>query len=169
MKSFILIITLVLLYLPAGSLAGYQGPALRPIADVKLRDLDGKDLSSGALKGNILVLDFWATWCGPCISEIPAFNQLQGKFNGKGVKVIGITLASGAPGEVKPFVARHKMEYTVLLGDDDQAADYNIMAFPTTYVVGRDGAIFSRYVGASAGKVRKIESDIQQLLARGEQ
>ena len=71
---------------------------------LSLKDFEGKAITSDAFKGDVLVLDFWATWCGPCITEIPEFNRLQEKYAGKGVKVIGVTLASGEAKEVKPFI-----------------------------------------------------------------
>jgi len=73
-------------------------------------------------------------------------------------------MASGDAKEVKPFVGRAKMKYTVLMGDDDQAYDFNIIGFPTTYLVTRDMKIFRRYIGTSSQKAARIEADIQKLL-----
>jgi cytochrome c biogenesis protein CcmG, thiol:disulfide interchange protein DsbE len=137
---------------------------LKVLPDIKLQDFDGKKVASDALKGNILLLDFWATWCGPCIAEVPMLNKLQEKYADKGLKVIGVTMASGDAKEVKPFVGRAKMKYTILMGDDDQAYDFNIIGFPTTYLVTKDLKIFRRYIGTGPGKGAKIEADIQKLL-----
>jgi len=145
------------------------GGRMTPLPAVSLQDFDGKAVASDKFKGNILVLDFWATWCGPCIVEIPAYNKLQEKYADKGVKIVGVTMASGESKEVKPFIERHKMKYTILMGDDAQAYDFNIIGFPTTYLVTRDGMIFAKYVGAGHGKIAKLESDIQKLLAETSQ
>src|SRR5215471_3701720 len=141
---------------------------LKPMLDLRLQSLDGKPVSSEDLKGKVLVVDFWATWCGLCISEIPEFNELQRKFAGKGVEVMGVTLASGTPSEVKPFVDRFKMKYSVVMGDDDQTYDLNIVAYPTTYLVTRDWKVYRVYMGAGPTKARQIEKDIQRLLASGD-
>lgn len=138
---------------------------LKALPPINLQDLDGKAIKTDQLKGSIIVLDFWATWCGPCIAEVPALNTLQEKYAGKGIKVIGVTMASGEASEVKPFIGKAKMKYTVLMGDDDQITDLNVLAFPTTYLVTRDLRIFRKYLGAGPRKNAQIEADIKKLLA----
>jgi thiol-disulfide isomerase/thioredoxin len=135
-------------------------PALR------VRDLDGKELRSDGFDGSVVVVDFWATWCGPCIAEVPALNRLAERYASKGLKVVGVTMMSGEPKEVKPFVERFKMKYKVVMGDDDQAYDLNILGFPTTYLLTRDRKIFRKFVGGAPGKAQKLEADIQQILDR---
>ena len=144
---------------------------LKDLPQIKLQDLEGKKVAADEMKGSILVLDFWATWCGPCLAEVPMLNKLQEKYAGKGVKVIGVTMASGDAKEVKPFIGRAKMKYTVLMGDDDQAYDFNIIGFPTTYLVTRDLKIFRRYIGTGPKKAANMEADIEKLLEQknGEQ
>jgi len=140
---------------------------LKPMVDLRLQSLDGKPVSPEDLKGKVIVVDFWATWCGPCISEIPEFNELQRKFAGKGVEVMGVALASGKPSEVKPFVERFKMKYPVVMGDDDQTYDLNIVAYPTTYLVTKDWKVYRVYMGAGRTKAKQLERDIEHLLASG--
>jgi cytochrome oxidase Cu insertion factor (SCO1/SenC/PrrC family) len=80
------------------------------------------------------------------------------------VKVVGVTLASGDAGEVKAFVSRFKMAYPVLMGNDDQAYELNIMGFPTTYIVDRDGKVVPEVRRGGTSKSARMESDIQRLL-----
>jgi thiol-disulfide isomerase/thioredoxin len=141
--------------------------ALKPMIDLRLQNLDGKPVSPDSFKGKVMVVDFWATWCGPCIAEIPEFNELQKKFAGKGVEVMGVALASGTPSEVKPFVDRFKMKYSVVMGDDDQTYDLNIVGYPTTYLVTKDWKVYKVYMGSGRSKARLLEKDIERLLASG--
>ena len=176
MKALFLVAATILLAVPAVSLqSGRVASApdsaeateqLAAMPTLSLKDFDGKAISYDQFKGSVLVVDFWATWCGPCIIEIPEFNRLQEKYEGKGVKIIGVTLASGEAKEVKPFISRHKMRYTVLMGDDNQAYDFNLVGFPTTYVVTKDLKIYRKYIGAGPGKAGRLEADIQKLLQR---
>jgi thiol-disulfide isomerase/thioredoxin len=142
---------------------------LKPMVELRLQSLDGKPISTDTFRGKVMVVDFWATWCGPCISEIPEFNDLQKKFVGKGVEVMGVALASGSPSEVKPFVDRFKMKYSVVTGDDDQTYDLNIVGYPTTYLVTKDWKVYRVYMGTGRNKARQLEKDIERLLASGGQ
>lgn len=171
MKLFWILIIAVAFSAPAlSSQPGQTGEVplsaneLKTLPQINLQDFAGKSVSTDRFKGKILVVDFWATWCVPCIEEVPKFNQLQQKYEGQGVQVIGVTLASGDAKEVKPFVAKNKMKYAIYIGDDDQVYDLNVVAFPTTYVVTRDMKVFRRYIGTSPGKAAGIEADIQKLL-----
>ena len=171
MKKFLFVLFAAMLTSPAfpmrllqtGNVAARD--ELKALPQIKLQDMEGKSIATDQYKGNILVLDFWATWCGPCIAEVPALNTLQEKYAEKGVKVIGVTMASGEAAEVKPFIGKAKMKYTVLMGDDDQISDLNVLAFPTTYLVTRDQKVFRKYLGAGPRKTAEIEADIQKLLA----
>jgi thiol-disulfide isomerase/thioredoxin len=169
------VITLAVPALPARArqdadpAASSSGGALKPMPGLNLQDFDGKKVAWDEFKGNVLVVDFWATWCGPCISEVPMLNKLQEKYADRGLKVIGVTMASGEAKEVKSNPARAKMKYTVVMGDDDQSYDLNIFGFPTTYVVTKDMKIFRKYVGTGAQKAARMEADIQKLLGEKKQ
>ncbi|HSB08050.1 MAG TPA: TlpA disulfide reductase family protein [Blastocatellia bacterium] len=172
MKSLLILVVAVAVSAPALSIqAGQTGEVplsqneLKSLPPINLQDFAGKTVPTDQFKGKILVVDFWATWCVPCIEEVPKFNRLQQKYGDQGVQVIGVTLASGDAKEVKPFVTRNKMKYAIYIGDDDQVYDLNVIAFPTTYVVTRDLKVFRRYIGTSPGKAAGIEADIQKLLA----
>ncbi len=163
MKIFLTAIFLIACSMPALSI-DQQGDDLRVMPKISLQDFDGKTVQSDQFKGSIVIVDLWATWCGPCIAEIPEYNRLQEKYAEKGVKLVGVTMASGKAKEVKPFIERHQMKYTILMGDDDQGYELNIVGFPTTYLVTRDWKIFRKYVGAGPSKIARLEADIEKLL-----
>jgi len=143
------------------SAAGQQ-PA--PLAEFSLPKLDGHTLRSQELKDNIVVLDFWATWCENCVSEIPAFNKLQQKYGSRGVKVIGMAVQSGWASDIQKFAVQYKMRYTILVGNDDTVSDFGIISFPATYVIGPGWKLYRKYSGSPENKSADIESDIETLL-----
>ena len=140
------------------------GQEPKPLAEFSLPRLNGQTLRSQQLKDNIVVLDFWATWCAPCVSEIPAFNRLQAKYRSRGVRVIGLAVQSGWPSDVRKFIAGHRMRYTVLIGNDQTVADFEAIGFPTTYLVAPGWKVYKKYTGPEENKVAEIERDIETLL-----
>lgn len=134
------------------------------ISQISLPKLDGQTLRSEDLKDNIVVLDFWATWCESCISEIPEFNKLEKEYSSRGVKVIGLAVQSGWASDIQKFAKQYDMHYTVLVGNDDTVADFGVMSFPNTYVIGPGWKLYKKYSGVSENKAVKIRRDIEALL-----
>ena len=117
----------------------------------KLKDVDGKVIDSAQFKGKVLVVDFWATWCGPCRMEIPGYIELQKKYGKDGLVIIGVSCDTDkhAAQTVKTFAQKAGMNYQVVMGDDDvQAAFGGMDAIPTTFIIDRQGQIRDRKVGA---------------------
>jgi thiol-disulfide isomerase/thioredoxin len=128
-----------------------------------LTDISGQKLSLADYKGKVVLLDFWATWCGPCRIEIPEFVQLQKRYRDQGLAVIGISMDDG-PRPVKEFYKQFNMNYPVALGDDKLAELYGgVLGLPTTMVIGRDGRIYAKHVGAT--DISVFEAEIKELLA----
>ena len=143
---------------------GATGQQPDPIAEFSLPKLDGHTLRSQELKGNIVVLDFWATWCESCVGEIPAFNRLQQKYGSRGVKVIGLAVQSGWAKDIEKFAVQYKMRYTILVGNDDTVSDFGIVSFPATYVIGPGWKLYKKYSGSPENRSADIERDIETLL-----
>lgn len=140
------------------------GQQPKPLAGFSLPQLDGQTLRSQDLKNNIVVLDFWATWCENCIEEIPTFNRLQEKYSSRGVKVIGIAVQSGWASDIQKFATQYKMRFTILVGNDDTVSDFEVISFPATYVIAPGWKFYKRYSGSPQNKSADIERDIETLL-----
>jgi peroxiredoxin len=127
--------------------AGLQAGATAPAWTLK--DLDGKDVSFAQFAGKVVVVDFWATWCGPCVQELPGYIALQEKYGPKGFAIIGVSLDTIAPADVQKFAKTKGINYTVVMGDEAiQQAFGAIDAIPTTFLIDKTGVIRDRKLGA---------------------
>jgi cytochrome c biogenesis protein CcmG/thiol:disulfide interchange protein DsbE len=114
-----------------------------------MKDMSGQSVKLADYKGKVILLDFWATWCGPCKFEIPGFVQLQEKYGRDGLQVIGISVDDTVE-KLRPYVNEYKMNYPVLqgLGHDDVQEAYGPMwGIPTSIVISRDGKICAKHTG----------------------
>ena len=130
----------------------------------------GGTLAFADLEGDILILDFWATWCGPCISEIPHYNELHAEYEGKGVHLIGVTLESGSADDVVAFAQdpAHLIHYPLVMGNDQIVDAYGpVWGFPTTILVGPDGKVVRTWLGPGADKQGQLRELIDEMLEGG--
>jgi thiol-disulfide isomerase/thioredoxin len=145
---------------------GFQAQTERDaVAYFKLENVAGGFMTSEDLKGKITVVDLWATWCKPCIDEIPIYNRLYDAFKSQDVAVVGIAVYSPLR-DIPSKVRQLGIKYLVLIGDDKAVQAFGrIQGFPTTFVLNKEGKIYKRYVGAVPKKGEKIKQDIEHLLA----
>lgn len=163
MKKVILIAGLIALVV---IVAKHSGPAaIGEMPKFSLVKIAGGDLKSEDLHGKVTVMDFWASWCEPCKSEIPKYNKLVAAMAGKDFQMIGYAVESGSFDEVKKSAAELGIKYPVVMGTDMVTEAFgNYRGLPTTFLIGKDGQIYKKFEGTSANKVETIGKDIAELL-----
>jgi thiol-disulfide isomerase/thioredoxin len=120
---------------------------LVPVPDVAFQTLAGKTFRLSNLKGHVVLLNFWATYCVPCREEIPALNSLQHDLEAKGLKIVGATFDDSADGVNAYQKAVQKFEYEVLIGGSDAKSKFTLGVLPTTYLIDREGRIRETIIG----------------------
>ena len=134
------------------------------VVDFKLKDIHGKTVSLSSLEGHVVLLNFWATWCGPCRSEIPSLQSLYEKLRKKGLVVLAVNLRESRD-QVKAFVKQYKMTFPVLLDADGRiGGTYGAQSIPTTYVIDKKGYALSGMVGAIHWDTAEIATYLTSLL-----
>lgn len=128
-----------------------------------IKDTNGKDVVLSSYKGKVILLNFWATWCGPCRIEIPGFVELHETYESQGLVVLGLSVDDPVS-KLKTFAGELKINYPILIGDgrDDVKDAYPLLGLPTTFIIGRDGKICSTHTGLALKE--QLEPIIRSLL-----
>ena len=127
-------------------------------------DLEGNDVSLASFKGKVILLNFWATWCGPCKAEIPGFVELQDQYGKDGLVIVGYSVDDDAP-KAQAFADQFKINYPVVLGlgrEDVQDAYGPIWGIPASFIISRDGRLCQKHLGIEPKAV--FEKEIKALL-----
>src|SRR2546425_133792 len=135
----------------------------KPAPEFALKDGEGKTVRLSEYKGKVVLLDFWATWCGPCKIEIPWFVEMQRKNKDRGFEVLGVAMDDEGWEVVKPFAAQMGINYRLVMGNDQTSQAYGgVEALPTTFLIDRTGRVAATHVGLSSRK--DFENGIEELL-----
>jgi|ERR1700734_2139735 len=130
--------------------------------DFDLHDASGKSVKLSGFGGKVVLLNFWATWCGGCKVEIPEFIEFQNKYKGGGFEVIGVSTDADGWKVVKPFMEEKKINYTVVLGDDKICKVYGVESMPVTLLIDREGRVAASHEGVLNKETG--ESEIKMLI-----
>ncbi len=140
-------------------------PGQTPPAFV-LPDLSGNDVSLADFEGKVVILDLWATWCGPCRKEIPFLVSLYEEYKDEGLVVVGVGLDQGGASVIAPFVEANDVSYTILVGNQEIGRDYRVRSIPMTLTIDRDGRVAAKDVGFAPAMEGAMRARVEELLAR---
>ncbi len=162
--SIILIILIVISWTVGISSAEKEEKITAP--DFTLMTMDNKKVSLKDFKGKYIFLNFWATWCGPCIDEMPSMERLYQKFKTrKNFAMLAVSIDKGGAEVVEKFKAENKFTFTVLLDRDSEVAGaYGVMGIPSTYLIDTQGFVINRAVGARAWDTKDSIEFFEKML-----
>ena len=128
-----------------------------------LKTLDGREITLSELKGKVVLLDFWATWCGPCKESIPHLVQIYKSNHEKGIELIGMSIDKGDADTVRHFVRSMDIPYPIIITPEEVARDYGVSAIPTTILIDKEGKIREKIVGFNSSIARQIAAKVGEL------
>jgi peroxiredoxin len=147
-------------------IAFLENTARKPAPNFTLLDSNGAKVTLASLKGKVVLLNFWATWCGPCQVEIPWFIEFNKTYKARGLAVVGVSMDEDGWKSVKPYLATKKIDYPIVIGTEDVAKAYGgVDSLPSTFIIDRDGKIAFSHTGL-VGK-DAYEKEIRSLLEGG--
>jgi peroxiredoxin len=145
----------------AGVLVGRRAPALAP--DFAVPDLRGRAVRLSALRGKVVLLNVWTTWCPPCRDEMPSMQKLYDRMQGRDFELLAVSQDEGGQSVVEPFVKEMKLSFPVLVDPERQVGErFGVWGYPETFVIDRNGFVVERVIGprdwSAAAEVAKIEA-----------
>jgi thiol-disulfide isomerase/thioredoxin len=148
-----------------GTLAGQVEGRLAP--DFDLQSLDGRDVKLSDFRGKAVLLNFWATYCGPCKIEMPWFVALQNEYGPQGLQIVGVAMDDASTEDIAKFVKEMGINYPILLGKESVGQSYGgVEVLPTTFFIDRDGKVTGREFGLQSRSV--FVSNIKKALGQGQ-
>ncbi len=130
-----------------------------PAPDFTLKTIDGKEIRLSDLKGKVVLINFWATWCPPCQREMPLFERVYRKYKDRGFEILAIS-TDAEVSKVKEFIKEYKLSFPVLMDNGEVSSLYGVQGLPTSFLIDREGKI----VKIRLGEYKELESDVKKVL-----
>lgn len=147
---------------PSGTVETKDGAAAAP--EFQAPSLEGKEFKLSSLKGKVVLMDFWATWCDPCRESVPLFQSLFQKYKGDGFSVVGVSMDAETEG-VPAFVSQEKVSYSIVLDPDNTVGRlYRVHGIPNIFLIDKQGRVRKHWVGWDDSLKPEVESEIKTLL-----
>lgn len=146
---------------------GGSGPTIAP--DFVIPDASGQAVRLSALRGKVVLLNLWATWCAPCREEMPSMERLYQRFRGRDFQLLAVSEDEDGARAVEPFVKEMRLSFRVLLDPERQVGErYGVWGYPETFLIDRTGRIVERVIGPRDWMAPESIAAIERLLAAGE-
>lgn len=134
----------------------------RPAPQAPLTTLAGAPATLSSMKGKVVLVDFWATWCKPCVATMPELQKLHEKYSAKGLSVVGVSIDEGGARDVQPFLAKRRFTYTMLLDPSGAWEKWGVRAVPALFLLDKDGQIVRQWTGKPDQK--EVEKAVAALV-----
>ena len=158
------LLALALACLPGGAAAAAE-PTKAPAPDFTLKSASGENLKLSELRGQVVLINFWASWCGPCRQEMPLLDELHKKYEGLGFTVLGVNV-DGDPRQATAFLDKVPVKFPVLFDSRNTVSkSYEVVAMPTTLIVDRNGDVRYLHKGYASGIEQEYQQQVRLLLA----
>jgi len=160
LKLILLSLACTMAFSNAGAATAASGPA----PNFTLKSLSGKNMKLSELTGNVVLINFWASWCGPCLQEMPLLNAIHKKYEPLGFTVLGINVEENSD-NARAFLADRPVDFPVLLDTSNKVSKlFDVVAMPTTVVVDRDGKMRFLHKGYKAGDEKEYRKMVKKLV-----
>lgn len=164
-RPLILILTLVLMVVFFAAVALGDAQTVNDIKNPKYMTLDGKTLDLKDYNGKVLLLNFWASWCMPCLMEIPSFNKIYDKYRPRGLEMLALNVDTDQGlTRIKDISKKARIQYKVGKAQKEMIGELKIFAIPTSYLFGKDGKLIRKYTGPPSPE--QLKTDIEKALAK---
>ena len=148
----------------AGATAVNASSVSGPAPNFTLKSLSGKNLKLSEMRGNVVLINFWASWCGPCRQEMPLLNSLHKKYEPLGFTVLGVNVEENSD-EARGFLGHTPVDFPVVLDNQNKVSKlYDVVAMPTTVMVDRDGNVRYLHKGYKPGDEAKYRQMVKKLV-----
>ncbi|MEO0076763.1 MAG: TlpA disulfide reductase family protein [candidate division WOR-3 bacterium] len=164
LKKYPLLLFLILFFLYCGR-PSTQHKQTAKLTDFTLEEINGSKIKLSELKGKVVLVDFWATWCPPCRTAIPHLERIYTDYKTQGLIVLGISLDQDKE-QIKTFLKNNPISYSILFGDKQIANNYQVEAIPTLILFDKKGNMALREVGFSEENISNLEQKIKELLTQ---